>query len=33
VDHHDFYPVYFDEVKSHMVAMGWTPKWKAPWII
>jgi len=33
VDHHDFYPVYFDEIKSHMISMGWTSEWKAPWII
>ena len=32
VDHHDFYPVYFEEVKRYMINLGWTPGWKAEWI-
>lgn len=28
VDHHNFYPVSFDEVKRYMIGLGWTPEWR-----
>ena len=28
VDFHDFYPVSYDEVKQHMVDLGWYPGWR-----
>lgn len=32
VDHHNFYPVSYDEVKQHMIDLGWYEGWKAEFI-
>jgi calcineurin-like phosphoesterase family protein len=32
VDHHNFYPVSYDEVKQHMIGLGWYPGWKAEFV-
>jgi calcineurin-like phosphoesterase family protein len=28
VDFNNFYPVSYDEVKQHMIDLGWTPEWR-----
>jgi calcineurin-like phosphoesterase family protein len=32
VDHHNFYPVSYDEVRRYMIDLGWCPGWKETWI-
>jgi calcineurin-like phosphoesterase family protein len=32
VEFHNYYPVSYDEVKMHMINLGWYPGWKAEYI-